>query len=89
MKSMLLTACAAGAALCASAAAAQSLDLHPQYYGTLGYNDFSTDNGADLSAITGRLGARLNPYFGAEGEVSVGLGADHFNGGASGHLNDQ
>jgi hypothetical protein len=89
MKSWLFVACAAGVAACASMAAAQSLDLHPQYYGTLGYNDFSTDNGADLSAVTGRLGARLNPYFGAEGEVSVGVGSDHFNNGAGVHLNDQ
>jgi len=89
MKSWLFAACATGAAVCASAAAAQPFDLHPQYYGTLGYSDLSTDNGADLSGVMGRLGARLNPYFGAEGEVTVGVGSDHFDGGASGHLNDQ
>jgi hypothetical protein len=92
MKSWLITTCAAGAMLCAAPAMAQSFQLNPSYYGTLGYNNFNSDNGADLSAVTGRLGARLTPYFGAEGEVSVGVGGDHTNfasGSQSVHLNDQ
>jgi hypothetical protein len=92
MKSWLFAACAAGAAACAPMAFAQSWDLHPSWYGTLGYSDTSTDNGADLSGITGRIGARLNPYFGAEGEVTAGIGADRFDaahGGLGAHLNDQ
>jgi len=91
MKSTLITACAVGAMLYAAPALAQSTNFSPSYYGTLGYNDFS-GQGADLPAITGRLGARLSPYLGAEGEVSVGVGDDHFNsanGGAGAHLNDQ
>lgn len=91
MKSLLIAASAAAALLCAAPAMAQSINFSPSYYGTLGYNDFS-GQGADLSAVTGRLGVRLNPYLGAEGEVSVGAGGDHFNstlGGESVHLNDQ
>ena len=91
MKSLLITACAAGAMLCAAPAMAQSINFNPTYYGTLGYSDFS-GQGADLSAVTGRLGVRLNPYLGAEGEVSAGVGGDHFNGALgnqSVHLNDQ
>lgn len=91
MKSWLITACAAGAVLCAAPAMAQIGPINPSYYGTLGYNDFS-GQGADLGAVTGRLGARLTPYLGAEGEVSAGVGGDHFDaahGGQSVHLNDQ
>ncbi len=90
MKSLLIAASAAGALLCAAPAMAQSINFNPSYYGTLGYNDFG-DQGADLGAITGRLGARLSPYLGAEGEVSVGVGGDHFDslhGGQSVHMND-
>jgi len=87
MKSLFAAACAAGAILCAGPALAQSTNfgLSPTYYGTLGYSDFNnTNSSADLSAVTGRLGARLSPYLGAEGEVSVGVGN------SSGlHLNDQ
>jgi len=92
MKSWLITTCAAGAMFCAAPALAQSTNFSPSYYGTLGYSDFSSDNGADLPAITGRLGARLNPYLGAEGEISVGVGNDRTSGSNPGlglHLNDQ
>jgi hypothetical protein len=92
MKSWLITTCAAGMMLCAAPAFAQLSSVNPNFYGTLGYNNFSSDNGSDLSAITGRLGVRPSPYFGAEGEVSVGVGGDHTNfanGNQSVHLNDQ
>jgi outer membrane immunogenic protein len=92
MKSLFIAATAAGVLLCAAPAFAQSTNFNPTYYGTLGYNNFNSDNGSDLSAVTGRLGARLTPYLGAEGEVSVGVGGDHTdiaNGSQSVHLNDQ
>ncbi len=50
----------------------------PNYYGTLGYSQLDASDG-DLGAITGRLGARLHPNFGAEGEVSVGVRDDEFD----------
>jgi hypothetical protein len=91
MKTWLILPAVAGAMLCAAPAMAQSSGINPSYYGTLGYNNFDNSNGPDLSAITGRLGARLSPYFGAEGEVSLGLGNDHVNGVGTPavHLNDQ
>ena len=47
-------------------------------YGALGYSNVQTAQGPDvnLSAITGRLGARFGRYLGVEGEVSGGLGGD-------------
>jgi len=92
MKSWLIITCAAGAMLCAAPAMAQTPAGGPTFYGTLGYNNFDSDNGSDLSAVTGRLGARLTPYLGAEGEVSVGVGSDRTdfaNGNLAQHLNDQ
>jgi outer membrane immunogenic protein len=71
MKSLLITASAAVAMLVAAPAFAQSI----QPYGTLGYTD-ENDNGANASAITGRLGARFGRYFGVEGEGGFGVGGD-------------
>jgi hypothetical protein len=47
------------------------------FYGTLGYTNLQPTEGpdAELSAITGRLGARFGRYLGVEGEVSGGLGS--------------
>ncbi|AYG94061.1 porin family protein [Brevundimonas naejangsanensis] len=49
----------------------------PTYYGTLGYSQLDHSDG-DLGAVTGRLGARLNPYLGVEGEASIGVKDDDF-----------
>lgn len=74
---MLLTA-AAVLALAPAAAFAQAADSAPlggtQFYGDLGYSQLS-DN-ADISAITGRLGARFAKYVGVEGEASTGVATD-------------
>ena len=89
MKSLSVAAAVAAIALCAAPAFAQSVDS--RFYGTLGYSNFS-DDPADLSAITGRLGARLSRFMGVEGEVSGGLGSDSntIAGIATrAHLNDQ
>ena len=76
MKTLLIAAVSAGALLAAAPAFAQSSPFG-QVYGTLGYNNFSGQDNTDLSAVTARLGTRLAPYFGVEGEVSTGLGSDH------------
>ena len=50
----------------------------PTYYGALGYTQLDTD-GADLGAVTGRIGAKLHPNFGVEAETSFGVGHDDVN----------
>jgi hypothetical protein len=51
-------------------------------YINLGYTNFALDEIGDedigdvdfnLGAVTGRLGAKLNPYFGAEAELGIGV----------------
>lgn len=44
----------------------------PRAYGALGYSHLDTD-GADLGAVTGRLGYKLWPNFGVEAEASIGV----------------
>ena len=63
-------------------------------YGNIGYSNLDTANGpgVDLSAITGRLGARFGRYIGVEGELSGGIGSDsnHVDGDTvKSHLQDQ
>ncbi len=72
MRNILLSA--AAVSLFAVPAMAQSLQS-PTYYGTLGYSQMQGDD-ADLGAVTGRLGAKLTPYLGVEGETSFGVGHD-------------
>lgn len=48
---------------------------NPQWYGTGGYTHLDAE-GADLGAITGRIGARLSPNFAVEGEGSFGVRDD-------------
>jgi hypothetical protein len=67
------------AALAAPAFAQSSAWYAPSgLYGTLGYTNLDTTHSpdTDLSAITGRLGARFGRYLGVEGEVSGGVGDD-------------
>lgn len=49
----------------------------PTYYGSLGYSQLDHSDG-NLGAVTGRLGAKFNPYFGVEGEGSIGVKDDDF-----------
>ncbi|MBJ7486082.1 porin family protein [Brevundimonas sp.] len=72
MRNIILSA--AAISLFAVPAMAQSLQS-PTYYGTLGYSQMQGDD-ADLGAVTGRLGAKLTPYLGVEGETSFGVGHD-------------
>lgn len=69
----------------AAPAMAQTLQT-PTYYGTLGYSQLDHSDG-DLGAITGRLGAKIHPNFGVEGEASFGVRDDDFNlGGVNGEI---
>jgi opacity protein-like surface antigen len=86
MKTLLIAA--AGVAALAVAAPASAQMAPVTWYGNLGYSDFNPDS-ANLSAITGRVGARFGQYFGVEGELSGGFGESHASGGTDVHLNNQ
>jgi len=77
MKTMLIaTAAVAVAALGVQGAAAQSL-TQPEVYGSLGVgktNNNKTDS--DLESVNARVGAKLTPYFGVEGEMAAGTKSD-------------
>lgn len=76
MKLTLIAASAAASVVAFTAlpSSAQSLS-EPSFYGNLGYT-FIDGDGADLGAVTGRLGARLHQYFGAEAELGLGVDSD-------------
>jgi outer membrane immunogenic protein len=69
---------AAIAAAVPAVALAQDAPASP-IYGSLGYAYSQGVSGdpASASTIQGRLGARLNRYFGAEGELAIGIGHDN------------
>lgn len=50
----------------------------PQIYVSGGYTQLDTE-AADLGAITARVGAKLTPYLGVEGEGSIGVLRDRHN----------
>lgn len=79
MKAM-FGAAAVAALLVATPTFAQTFG--PQTYINLGYTNFALDEIAgedigevdfNLGAVTGRLGARFNNYFGVEGELGIGV----------------
>jgi hypothetical protein len=94
MKSLVAFAALAAAAAVAAPASAQTLPsyLAPvSYNGSVAYTGVDTQ-GADLGAVTFRLGADLGKYFGVEGEGSFGVvDQDGSIGGVATklHLNDQ
>lgn len=63
---------AASAPLAAHAADAGSTFSPIQAYGTIGYANANQD-GINLGAIQGRLGARFGKYLGVEGELAGGV----------------
>jgi hypothetical protein len=72
---------AASVAVLASAAPAFAQDQAAPLtgvYANLGYTNFSGDD-VDLGAIQGRIGYRLNNWFGVEGEVAGGVKKDKFS----------
>lgn len=74
MKTLISGACAV-AALCALPGLVQAQTIPAGVYGTLGYAD-AHSNHTDLGALQGRLGYRIMPYAGVEGELSVGVRKD-------------
>jgi hypothetical protein len=65
-----LLAAAAGLALLAGASAASA-----ENYASIGYNKFSAKDASDvdLGGVTARVGVNVNPWFGVEGEASIGV----------------
>jgi hypothetical protein len=78
MKRSLLLAVAGIGAVVALAPAASA-----QLYGGAGYTVVTADdgNGGDLNfgALLGRLGYKTNPFFGVEGEFSIGVQDESFD----------
>ena len=70
MRNLLLAT--AAVTLIAAPASAQSLS---DAYGSIGYSSVQGDT-TDLGAVTARLGAKLTPYIGVEGEASFGVSDD-------------
>lgn len=67
---------ALAAAVAVAAMMSVPVSAHAQnWYAGAGYTNFDAD-GADIDAVTGRLGYRLSPNFAVEGEASTGLGDD-------------
>ena len=74
MRTVAFSAAAVAVIAIAAPAAAQDW-TNPSWYASGGYSNLSADGAdASLDAVTGRVGARFNPYFGAEGELSIGVG---------------
>lgn len=71
----------ATAALTLIAAPALAQEPGSRVTGSVGYTQLDGDS-ADLGAVTGRLGYRFTPYFGIEGEASIGVKDDDITLGA-------
>ena len=69
MRNIILSALAVSAI--SAPALAQSIS-DPQIYVSGGYTHLDSEAG-DLGALTGRVGAKLTPYLGVEGEGSIGV----------------
>ena len=86
MRNILLAT--AALTLIAAPAMAQSISS-PQVSGSVGYTVLDGDN-ANLGAVTGRVTAKVNPYFGVEGEASFGVKDDEVSfGGVTGDLSHE
>jgi len=76
MKTILLATAAFAAAFGATAASAQSL-TQPQVYGSIGATATeNTKSDSSLNSINARIGAKLTPHFGVEGELAAGTNGD-------------
>ena len=83
MKSLMIAAASvATLATVGFAGAASAQDTSDTtVYGTVGYANVASDDGADvnLGAIQGRIGARFGKYFGVEGELATGVKDDSYD----------
>jgi len=87
MRNFAFTAAAVAVIAIAAPAAAQSFSS-PVWNGSIGYTNLSSDDvDGSLDALTGRVGARFTPHFGAEGEFSIGLGEEAVVPGVDARLN--
>ena len=75
---VLMSAAVAAMSVAAVPVLAHAQSSSPEIYGNLGYNS-SRAEGADTGAIQGRLGAKLTPHFGVEGELSGGVKDDNID----------
>ncbi|CAN5238011.1 hypothetical protein BH10PSE3_BH10PSE3_34380 [soil metagenome] len=78
MKTLMSAAALAALSVAAVPALSQAQTTSPEIYGTLGYAGSRAD-GADTGAVQGRLGAKLTPHFGVEGELSGGVKDDNID----------
>lgn len=83
MKTFLIATAAVAATLVAgSAAYAQDSKDVGKVYGSLGYQSTDNDtNGSNLGSINARVGTKITPHFGVEGELSYGTNDDNGVGG--------
>lgn len=87
MRIIAFSAAAVAVAAIAAPAAAQSFQ-DPSWYVSGGYANVSAEDAdVSLDAVTTRVGARFNPYFGAEGELSIGVGEEEVAPGVDANLN--
>lgn len=80
MKTMLMaTAALAAAAFGASTASAQSLS-QPEVYGSIGATATNNNKSdSSLNSMNARIGTKLTPHFGVEGELAAGTNGDTTN----------
>jgi hypothetical protein len=74
----LIAAASAAAIACVVPAMAQAQTIPAGVYANLGYANTNADD-VNLGAIGGRLGYRINPYVGVEGELAFGVKGDDVN----------
>ncbi|RZJ28347.1 MAG: porin family protein, partial [Brevundimonas sp.] len=85
---MFKTAIAASALLITALPVAAHAQDQSRFYGAIGYSAVNTDQ-ADLGAVTGRLGYKILPWVGVEGEASFGVQGEDYDvsiGGSSGEI---
>ena len=80
MKSLIVAASAVAMAAVAAPAFAQGAAPQVTGYANLGYSLVDTQGAPNLSAVQGRLGARIAQYFGVEGEAGFGVGSKRLSG---------